>query len=78
MSLLDFCGKVAISVSCLIVLVAVVLALLLGFCFLLGAYESATNSHVQQDTAQDLQNASAQINAGAADIAHAVPAVPGK
>ena len=40
MSLLSFCGKVAVGVSCLIVIAFVILILLAVFCVGLGAYAS--------------------------------------
>ena len=52
MSLVSFCGKVAITVSILIVIAALVLGALLVVCVGIGAYESAANPHIQQDTAR--------------------------
>jgi len=78
MDLVNFAGKTAIGVSVAIVLIAVLLGALLIGCLILGAYESATNPHSATDTATELQNATSQINTGVADIARAVPSVPGK
>jgi Na+-transporting methylmalonyl-CoA/oxaloacetate decarboxylase gamma subunit len=68
MNFIDMCGKVAILVSCAIVLIFVVLLILGAFCVGMGAYESATNPHAAQDTQTEYQNVSEQINHGASQI----------
>ena len=72
-SLAEIIGLIGVSVSGLVVLVAVGLLVLAVILMGVGAYESATNPGIQNQTAQELQNASAQINTGAAHIANAVP-----
>jgi hypothetical protein len=78
MDLTNFAGKVAIGISVAIVLVFIALIALAVFCIGLGAVSSVTNPHAAQDAAIEIQNATSQINTGAADIVHAVPTMPGK
>ena len=78
MDLLELTGKIGMGVSVLVVLIAIGLVALVLGCIVLGAYEQYSNPHTATDTALELQNATAQINQGAADIAHAVPPVAGK
>jgi hypothetical protein len=73
MNFIDMCGKVAILVSCAIVLIFVVLLILGAFCVGMGAYESATNPHAGQDTQQEYQNVSEQIGNASRAIQNAVP-----
>jgi flagellar basal body-associated protein FliL len=72
MSLFDFCGKVACLFACLIVLVAVLMAAMLGFCLVLGAYESVSNPHASEDARVSYQNVTAEIAAGTAGMNQAV------
>ena len=68
MSLLSFCGKVAVGVSCLIVIAFVILILLAVFCVGLGAYACTQTNMPAQDAQQTYQNVSAKINIGVAGI----------
>ena len=77
MSPINFCGGVAITVACAIVVVALLLAALLGFCVLLGAYNSATNPHASEDARASYQNATADISTGTAGLNQAVLNVTG-
>jgi hypothetical protein len=73
MSLTSFCGKVAIAVSCLIVLIFVGLLILAGICLGIGAYESATNPNATHDMQQEYQNLSQQIDTGSGQVQHVQP-----
>ncbi|MGA7627507.1 MAG: hypothetical protein ACLQLR_01465 [Methanoregula sp.] len=77
MSLVSFCGKVAITVSILIVIAALVLGALLVVCVGIGAYESAANPHIQQDTARDYSNVTNQIARGTTGLSGAVRNITG-
>ena len=72
MNLITFCGGVAMMVACAIVLVAVLLAALLGFCLVLGAYESVSNPHASEDARVSYQDATAEIGTGTAGLNQAV------
>ncbi|MGB7789470.1 hypothetical protein [Methanoregula sp.] len=71
-SLVEYLGLVGIGVSALVVLVAVVLLILLIGCVALGAYESATNPNVTNDTAREYQQLQSNISTGTAGISGAV------
>jgi predicted PurR-regulated permease PerM len=73
MTFFESCGWVAVLVACAIVVLAVLLAALLGFCLVLGAYEQTTNPHSTIQISQEYQNISQQINAGVRDINNVVP-----
>ena len=77
MSLISFCGGVAIWFACLIVLVMVLLAALLGFCVVLGAYESVSNPHASEDARVSYQEVTAGIEVGTAGIDQAVRNITG-
>jgi hypothetical protein len=76
-SIPEYIGLVGVGVSALVVLVAVGLLVLAVILIGVGGIESATNPHTAQDTARELQNATAQINNGAAGISLAVGNVTG-
>jgi hypothetical protein len=76
-SLVEYIGLVGIGVSALVVLVAVVLLILLIGCVALGAYESATNPNVTNDTAREYQQLQSNISTGTAGISGAVRNVTG-
>jgi Na+-transporting methylmalonyl-CoA/oxaloacetate decarboxylase gamma subunit len=73
MTFTNLCGRLAIWVSCAIVIICVVLGLLAIFCMGMGAYESATNPHAAQDTQVAYQNVSEQIGNASRAIQNAVP-----
>lgn len=73
MNLTNFCGKVALAVSCAIVIICVVLGLLAIFCLGMGLYESTINPHAAQDTQTEYQNVSEQINHGTNQIQNVMP-----
>ena len=77
MSLVGFCGKVAIAVSCLIVLISIFLFILLGACVALGGCESVSNPHASEDARAEYQNVTAEIAAGKAGLNLAVQNVTG-
>jgi hypothetical protein len=77
-SIVEYIGLIAIGVSCLVVLVAVVLLILLIGCVALGAYESATNPNVTNDTAREYQQLQSNISTGMAGISGAVANVTGR
>jgi len=77
MSLISFCGKIATGVSVLIVLAFIGLVVLAVILMGVGAYESYTNPHVQQDTAQEYTQLQSNISAGQAGISGAVANVTG-
>ena len=78
MSLVSFCGKVAITVSILIVIAAFVLGALLVVCVGIGAYESASKPpHHEQDTARDYSNVTTQIGRGTTGLSGAVQNITG-
>ncbi|MGA2918115.1 hypothetical protein [Methanoregula sp.] len=76
-SLVESLGLVGIGVSALVVLIAVVLLILLIGCVALGAYESATNPNVTNDTAREYQQLQSNISTGTAGISGAVRNVTG-
>jgi hypothetical protein len=78
MDLVNFAGRIAVAVSCMVVILVVGLLILAGICMAVGAVESATHPQSPVQVAQDYQNLSERIDAGAAGIAHAVPTMPGK
>jgi hypothetical protein len=78
MSLLSFCGKIAAGISILIILAFIGLIILAVICIGLGAYESYTNPHVQQDTALEYQQLQENISHAQEGIPGAVTNVTGK
>lgn len=77
MSLMGFCGKVALGFSCLIVLISIFFFLLLGACVILGGCESVTNPHALEDARAEYQNVTAEIAAGTSEMEQAVMNVTG-
>ena len=77
MSLISFCGGVAIWFACLIVLVMVVLSVLLGFCLVLGMAESVSNPHASEDAQVSYQEVTAEIGTGTAGLDRTVRNVTG-
>jgi len=77
MNLTDICGNIALSVSCAIVLVCVLLAALLGFCMVLGAYESVSNPHASEDARVQYQNVTAEISTRTTGLNQAVRNITG-
>ena len=77
MNLTTLCGKVAITVSILIVVACIILVALTVFCMCLGAYQSYTNPASSNQTSQEYAELQQNISAGQAAIAHAVPAGSG-
>ena len=77
MTLTDFCGNIALTVACGIVLVCVLLAALLGFCLVLGAMEDVSNPHASEDARVQYQNVTAEIGTGTAGLNQAVRNVTG-
>ena len=77
MTLTNFCGRIAIGVSCLVVMFFVGLIILAGICLVMGAYESTTNPNAANQTAQEYQEAQHQIQTGVSHIQKAVPAGAG-
>jgi hypothetical protein len=77
MTIVDFCGGVAIYVACLIVLFVLFLGLMLGMCVVLGAYESVSNPHASEDARVQYQNITAEISTGTAGMDQAVLNVTG-
>ncbi|MGA2161309.1 MAG: hypothetical protein ABSG28_03790 [Methanoregula sp.] len=75
MSLVSFCGKVAAGVSVLIVLAVIGLVILAVILIGVGAYESATNPHITQQTAQEYQQLQENISHAQAGISGAVATV---
>ena len=49
MSLINFCGGIALSVACAIVITGLLLFAVLGFCLILGAGNSLVNPHASED-----------------------------
>ncbi len=77
-SLVEIIGLIGISVSGLVVLVAVGLLILAVILMSVGAYESATNPHISQDTAQEYAQLQSNISAGQAGISGAMANVTGR
>jgi hypothetical protein len=73
MTIPKLCGNIAITISCAIVLICVVLGLLAIFCLGMGAYESATNLHAAHDTQIAYENVSEQIGTGTGQIQQVIP-----
>ena len=73
----ESCGWVAVLVACAVVILAVLLAAMLGACLLMGAYDSVSNPHASQDARAEYQNATAGISAGTAGLDQAVRNVTG-
>ena len=74
-SIPEYIGLVGVGVSGIIVLLAVGLLVLAVILFGVGAYESATNPHIAQDTAQEyaqlqqnISNAQARISGTVANV----------
>jgi len=78
MSLISFCGKVAAGVSVLIVLAFIGLVVLAVILIGIGAYKSATNPHITQQTAQEYQQVQENISHAQTAISGAVANVTGK
>jgi hypothetical protein len=70
---MNACGRLAIWVSCAIVIICVVLGLLAIFCLGMGLYESATNPNATHDMQQEYQNLSQQIDTGSGQVQHVQP-----
>ena len=77
MNLIETCGFVGAMVACGVVIIALLLFALLGFCLILGAADSITNPHATEDAHSEYQNVSAQIGAGTAGMNLAVRNVTG-
>ena len=77
MNLIEICGWVGAMVACGVVIIALLLFALLGFCLILGAADSITNPHATEDARSEYQNVSAQIGAGTAGMNLAVRNVTG-
>lgn len=77
MNPINFCGGVALMVACAIVLIAVLLVALLGFCLVLGAADSVSNPHASDDARAEYQNVTVEISAGTAGLNQAVRNVTG-
>ncbi len=77
MNFINFCGGIALMVACAIVLIAVMLAALLGFCLVLGVADSVSNPHASQDARVEYQNATVEISAGTAGLNQAVRNITG-
>ena len=59
--IIGFCGKIAIAVSCLVVIIVVCLFVLMLILTAWGGYESTTNPHATQDARQEYQNFSQEL-----------------
>ena len=77
MTFINFCGGIALSVACAIVITALLLFALLGFCLILGAGNSLVNPHASEDAQASYQNATSDISAGTAGLNQAVRNVTG-
>ena len=77
MDLTNFAGKVAILVSVAVVLAFLALIFMAVFCTGLGAVDSVVNPHASQDTRQEFQNASTEINTDVSGMNQAVRNVTG-
>jgi len=77
MNLIESCGWVGAMVACAIVILALLLAAMMGFCLLLGAYEDVSNPHASEDARVEYQNISAEIRTGTAGLNHAVRNITG-
>ena len=66
MSLINFCGGIAVTVACAIVITGLLLFALLGFCLILGAGDSIVNPHASEDARASYQNATSDISTGTA------------
>jgi predicted negative regulator of RcsB-dependent stress response len=76
-SLTELIGMIGIGVSALIVIIVVGLILLAVILIGIGAYESATNPHIANQTAQEYQQLEQNISAEQAAISGAVANVTG-
>jgi len=76
-SLVEIIGLIGIGVSGLVVLIAVGLLVLAVILMGVGAYESASNPHISQDTAQEYQQLQSNISQAQAGISSDVTNVTG-
>jgi Na+-transporting methylmalonyl-CoA/oxaloacetate decarboxylase gamma subunit len=76
-SFIELMGLIAANISALIVLAFVCLVILAIILMGVGAYESATNPHIEQDTAQEYAQVQQNISHAQAGIAGAVGNVTG-
>jgi predicted negative regulator of RcsB-dependent stress response len=76
-SLTELIGMIGIGVSTIIVIIVMGLILLAVILIGIGAYESATNPHIANQTAQKYQQLDQNISAGQAAISGAVVNVTG-
>jgi len=76
-SFIELMGLIAANVSALIVLAFVCLVILAIILVGVGAYESATNPHISQDTAQEYAQLQQNISHAQAGISGAVGNVTG-
>ena len=77
MTFINFCGGIAVTVACAIVITGLLLFALLGFCLILGAGNSLVNPHASEDARASYQNATSDISAGTAGLNQAVRNVTG-
>ena len=77
MSLIEFCGYAAVLFACAVVVAALMLAVLLGACFVLGGVDAVSNPHEAEDARAEYQNVTAEIGAGTAGLDLAVRNVTG-
>ena len=77
MTFINFCGGIALSVACAIVITGLLLFAVLGFCLILGAGNSLVNPHASEDAQASYQNATSDISAGTAGLNQAVRNVTG-
>jgi hypothetical protein len=76
-SFIELMGLIAANISALIVLAFVCLVILAIILMGVGAYESATNPHIAQDTAQEYAPVQQNISHAQAGISGAVGNVTG-
>ena len=77
MTFINFCGGIALTVACAIVITGLLLFAVLGFCLILGAGNSLVNPHASEDARASYQNATSDISAGTAGLNQAVRNVTG-
>ena len=77
MSLINFCGGIAVTVACAIVITGLLLFAVLVFCLILGAGNSLVNPHASEDARASYQNATSDISTGTAGLNQAVRNVTG-
>ena len=77
MTFINFCGGIALTVACAIVITGLLLFAVLGFCLILGAGDSILNPHASEDAQASYQNATSDISAGTAGLNQAVRNVTG-